>query len=432
MNARTIKLLKKKFITMFMQAILLVMIFMGVLINVTNVATSHRLINNTLSYIAANEGALSELEEEEGGGWSSSLGRYNSFSSEFNYSVRFFMVTTDQSGGIVSVDTEHIARIDETEAADYARQAVAKKFTPFGVGRIGYFYYQSNDLDDGDVRYVFLDCSSQIQAIWRIMSFTVLICLVALFLTWLLLHKFSDRIIQPELENMKRQKQFITNASHELKTPVAVIRANTELEEMLNGESEWSRSTMRQVDRLNGLIQNLVMIARSQEAENSKSELSEIDVSNTVQESVDPFAALAIQDKKTLESRIEPDIRMVAEASLLQQLTSLLVDNAIKYCDPEGTVLVTLQHDKNSRLMGLRKENILRLTVSNSYADGASVDYSKFFDRFYREDQSHNADKGGYGIGLSVAESITEQFDGTIRADWKDGMISFICDFPFH
>ena len=109
---------------------------------------------------------------------------------------------------------------------------------------------------------------------------------------------------------------------------------------------------------------------------------------------------------------------MTADASKIMQLATLLVDNAIKYCDENGSVKVELSQ--------VRKGTV-RLVVTNSYKNGANVDYNKFFERFYREDKSHNIDKGGYGIGLSIAENICRQYRGSINATWKNGEISFVC-----
>ncbi len=265
---------------------------------------------------------------------------------------------------------------------------------------------------------VFLDYSQQVNTNNAVIRMTVLICASGFLITLVLVILFSGRMIRPEIKNARRQKQFITNASHELKTPLAVIRANTEIEEMMNGESEWTQSTMRQVDRLSGLIQNLVMITRAEETED-RSVLSRIDVSAAVEESVRPVASLAQQEKKELVRQISPDVKMVADGSKIRQLTTLLIDNAFKYCDEGGTVSVSLDTQKKGKL--------IRLVVSNNFADGANVNYSKFFERFYRQDQAHNVDAGGYGIGLSIAESIVHSYNGTIDASWKDGIISFTC-----
>jgi signal transduction histidine kinase len=282
--------------------------------------------------------------------------------------------------------------------------------------------------EDGRFIVVVMDASMLINLNSSIIHSTVMICGVGLLLTFLAVFAASGRMIRPEIENARRQKMFITNASHELKTPLAVIRANTELEELMNGETEWTQSTLRQVDRLNGLIQNLVMIARAQEKEEPGIR-GDIDASAAILDTVTPYESMALQQEKTLTTDIVPDIHMNAVESRIRQLTVILIDNAFKYCDEKGTIRVVLDR-VSVRFGGLRKNSAVRLMVSNSYAEGEHADYTKFFERFYREDESHNADRGGYGIGLSVAESLCRQYQGRIRANWKDGMIYFICEFP--
>jgi len=263
----------------------------------------------------------------------------------------------------------------------------------------------------------FIDGTYETSALSRLFYISLIVGAAGLIITFILVMHFSRVAIAPEIENSNRQKNFITNASHELKTPLAVIRANTEMQQMINGEDEWSESTLRQVDHLDGLIANLVMISKAQEMED-KSEMSEIDVSDAVRTSVQAFESLAAQSKLTLITQVPDNIRMVADASKIMQLTTLLVDNAIKYCDEGGMVKVELS--------SLKKLGV-KLVVTNTYKSGANIDYNKFFDRFYREDQSHNIDRGGYGIGLSIAENICNQYKGSIRANWKNGEISFIC-----
>lgn len=423
MNAGRIHELKNKFIRMFMIAIVLVMVVMGVLINITNYITTQRLIYNLLTYITENQGSLPAEGSEE----QERNSVYNQFSSEYKYSTRYFTVTLDSDNKVSEVKVNHIANVNKKQAVQYVKK-VQKRFFQWNYGRIDNYFYKISIHKDGSGMIAFVDGTTQIRFIERIVTFSVLICGICFAATWLILRKVSLRLVKPEIENMKRQKQFITNASHELKTPLAVIRANMEVEEMINGESEWTQSTVRQVDRMDGLIQNLVMIARAEESEDSTG-MVDTDVSAVVEESVDPFTALAKQDKKELIRKIQPDIHMVTNGSILRQLTSLLVDNAIKYCDENGFVKVVLKEVK-ARKGGIRKKDMVCLKVSNSYQDGENVDYTRFFDRFYREDKSHNVDRGGYGIGLSVAESICRQYGGTIRADWKDGVISFICMLP--
>ena len=168
---------------------------------------------------------------------------------------------------------------------------------------------------------------------------------------------------------------------------------------------------------MNGLIRNLVMISKAQELED-KTELGSIDVTSVVEESVKTFEPVASQEGITLVTELASDVTMTADASKIMQLTTILVDNAIKYCDEKGTVSVNLVQPKKGSV---------RLSVTNSYKDGENVDYNKFFERFYREDKSHNIDKGGYGIGLSIADNLCRQYKGSIKASWKNGEISFTC-----
>ncbi len=337
------------------------------------------------------------------------------FSPEFHYSARYFTATFTEEGEIKELRTTHINELTPEEVSLVARAAYRLGLR---YGRLGYYYFKRGINSSGDTMIVLLNCAAQINSNARILNISLLIGAVGLIITFLLVYIFSHRVVQPEIENIRKQKQFITNASHELKTPLAVIRANTEIEEMMNGESEWTQSTMRQVDRLDGLVQNLVMISRAAERED-RSIMVEIDVTKNVEESVNPYRSLAQQDRKELILNLQRDVRMVADESKIRQLTTLLVDNAFKYCDNEGSIKVSLDT--------VKKGKTVRLTVSNSFAEGANVDYSRFFERFYREDESHNVDKGGYGIGLSIAESICQQYGGSIQVSWKNGEIFFTC-----
>lgn len=412
MNGAAVEKLRRQFILSATLSFFLVILVMGAATAFANYFSMRSQAQRVINLIIDNGGVLPQelpMERSE-----DLLGGTGPLSSEFFYGTRYFSVVLDTEGHARKVNIESIASVSESDAIAYAQRA-RKPF--FGLGAVDTFYYGSADVGEGNVMTVFLDFSTQMRINSEVFGTTMLICGVSLAVSFVVIVLVSSRAIRPEIENARKQQQFITNASHELKTPLAVIRANTEVIEMLHGEDEWTVSTRRQVDRMDGLVQNLVMIARAEEREGSD-ELSEIDVTRVVEDSVEPFRALALQDQLELVSELEEGVRMVAHASSIQQLTTLLVDNAIKYCDPHGSVRVTLSWP--------RKGKTVHLTVSNSFAAGETVDYSRFFERFYRDDQSHS-DQGGYGIGLSVAESICKRYRGSIRASWKDGSISFSC-----
>ena len=264
-----------------------------------------------------------------------------------------------------------------------------------------------------------MDCTAEIRAYLRVFYISMIIGLSLLLFAFPVICFFSNRAVQPEIRNAERQRQFITNASHELKTPLSVIRANTELLELMEGENEWTESTLRQVDHMNDLIKNLVLLSRSEETVD-RSAMTEINVTDALRETVETFTPVATQAGRTLTGDIQDEIRIVADSGTIEQLASLLIDNAIKYCDEGGTVSVN----------AAKKGKGLRLVVSNTYAEGKNQDYSRFFDRFYRADTSHSEQKKGYGIGLSIAQNIVQTYRGSIDVSWKDGVISFTCVIP--
>lgn len=326
----------------------------------------------------------------------------------------FFTVEMTEDKTSIRINTVNLDSLEDTNAYALALQALERGGH---YGNIGIYYYAITTLSNGNTLVAMLNNQENTYMELSISILITGLCMIGLFITFFIIRALSYRAIQPSIENATRQKEFITNASHELKTPLAVISANTEFIEMMNGKSEWTESTLNQVDRMNGLIQNLVMISRSSEQESTIS--SECNVSKAVQETVEPFEALAKREEKDLAVNITPGVTMITDESAIRMLSSTLVDNAIKYCDEKGMIGISL--------IPTKKKNTCILTVSNSYADGANIDCRRFFDRFYREDQSHHTEGGkkGYGIGLSVAESIANRNGGSIRVDWKDGIIAF-------
>ena len=439
MNSKAVRALRKKFIFIAMFSIGVVIFCLVTLLNVANYVSTRREIRMVLEVLCeqftnptntsasgsgysgsesySDSDVSSELFRDGGNGLFSFFDfSENTASREYyervNRGYSFFAVLLNTDGSVRDVLPEDIDEKTAAEAMTHAKRIFAERRE---FGNYGVYYYLREDIENGSV-VAFFDSSTQINAMQRLLYASVVICLGILIIVFWPVYFLSDLMIQPELRNIERQKQFITNASHELKTPLAVIRANTELIELMNGENEWTTSTLRQVDRMNGLIKNLVTIARAEEKAD-KSAMAEIDVSAAVKDTADTFAPVATQDGKELVQEIEENVRLVADEAKVRQLASLLLDNAIKYCDDGGKVVAQLS----------KKGKVVRLVVSNSYAAGESVDYSRFFERFYREDSSHNTEKGGYGIGLSIAESIVSSYNGSISASWKNGMISFTC-----
>ena len=205
----------------------------------------------------------------------------------------------------------------------------------------------------------------------------------------------SRRAIAPIAENIVRQKQFVTNAGHELKTPLAIIMTNTEALELFNGESKWTRNIKAQTKRLSGLMQNLLTLSKMDEAD-LKLPMQYFDLGELIKEAAAPFEVPA--HEKKLEFIIEtPQIKVNANRDTIGQLIGILLDNAVKYT-PEGGK-ITLTAFSEGKYAVLRQSNTI---------DPSDVEENpeKLFDRFYRRDEARTQKKGGYGIGLSAARAI--------------------------
>ena len=406
MKPQAIAKLRRTFIAIAMASFFVAIAFMGSATFVANIVAVRTQANNTIDAIIDAGGKTPTQENYHGRG----------FQEEATYGLRFFTISFDESGEVTDVDLSHVSLIDAEKALELS-EAAANPNDLVTLGRYENYFFKEGLTREGSM-VVFLDCSFQLENVYEVTVNTLALTVLALVVALVAVIAFSKRAIQPEIENARRQQNFMTNASHELKTPIAVIRANTELTEMLSGETEWTQSTLSQIDRLEGLVRDLMTIARGEEYGSTDQAVGDVDVSAVVSKAVDSFRGIAQQNGKGLESAIEPGVSIRGVDASIEQLTCLLVDNAIKYCDEGGAIDV--------RLAPARFGRGCLLAVSNNFAAGADVDYRRFFDRFYRADESHE-NQQGYGIGLSVAESICERYRGSIKATWKAGRITFTC-----
>ena len=412
MGAKSIQRLRTKFIAVMLGAFFLTMLLIALLVNGAYVSLAQARMNSTLQSIIENNGQLPVIDVDNLAP-SSGLG------------LRYFVVTLRADGTFEELRNDSDKSIDRQHAQELARKAVSSIFTS---GSIDNYYYKVSDSPTADGRKViaFMNGSVELGEGRQVMGYTLVFLGVGLLLAFVLVWFISMRAIRPEIEAARRQSEFITNASHELKTPLAVIRANTELSETIQGESEWSQSTLRQVDYLDGLVKNLVEFSRSNEVEGEgEGEAKELDVSAIVASAASPFESLAQSRDVTLDIAGAEGVHLVANEEKLRQLVRLLVDNAVKYCDGGGKVSVRAGQVRQIGIPYIRRQGV-RIVVSNSYAKGKDVDYERLFERFYRGDKAHS-NQGGYGIGLSVAQRICEEAEGSIKAMWKDGIVSFIC-----
>ncbi|WP_306479686.1 sensor histidine kinase [Mediterraneibacter sp.] len=327
------------------------------------------------------------------------------FSPELPYETRYFSVLMNKEGNIIFTDTGKIASIHAVDAAGYAQRALEKQYER---GFADHYRYLISD-SGSEIRIIFLDCRRQLDLFHNLFMTGFGVTAVGLLAVFVLMVYLSARIVKPFSDNYEKQKRFITDAGHELKTPLTIIDADTEILEMDFGENEWLKDIRSQTNRLADLTNSLVVLSRMEEG--GKSELTvEFPLSDLVEEVVGEFQAPAKIQKVTLTCSVEPMISMNGDEKAIRELLMLLLDNAVKYTNQNGRISVTLK----------RQNKRIYFSVFNTTESISKEQIPYLFDRFYRTDNSRNSQTGGYGLGLSIAAAIAENHKGKITAETKD------------
>ncbi len=336
---------------------------------------------------------------------------------EMPYQSRYFWVRLSEDGSVKEINTGHIAAVSSSDAKSVATDI-------YESGRVQGYYdnhyrYLVKQNDNGEYLVMFVDCSRDFYNANRLLIMTVLIGIISLLAMFILVYMFSGKAVAPVVESLEKQKRFITDAGHELKTPIAVISANVDVLELESGKSEWTGSIKNQVKRMNSLVKNLLTLSRMDE-ERMHVVYSDFDMSASVKETSESFEAIAESKNKKYQVDIEDGIHITGDKNAIVQLTSLLLDNAMKYSSENGSIHVMLSKDKN-----------IVLEVSNTCDAIPDGNLDRLFDRFYRADSSRSRESGGYGIGLSVARAIAQSHGGDIEA-LRDGdhIIRFVVTLP--
>ena len=322
-----------------------------------------------------------------------------------NFSNRFFTVRTDNQKNIVTVNTDDVFFTSASDAVDYAKTVLAKgKHSGYYKG----FKYMVENTDKGKL-IAFVDVVKDFDVFYSNLGNSVIISLLVLGLVTFFSYVLSKKAVAPMVQAYEKQNAFITDASHELKTPLAIIKTSADVLEMEGGESKWTGNIHKQVNRLNGLIGNLISLTKLDESDAlDKLDFSFSDVLNDCVTDVKDYA---LSLDKNIVTDIEDGISFKGNEKLIRQVIGILLDNAIKYAKENS--------DINVRLTKQNKKIVF--TVENE-ADNLEIkNYNVLFERFYRADSSRNSKTGGYGIGLSIAQSIILKHKGKISADSIDG-----------
>jgi signal transduction histidine kinase len=336
-------------------------------------------------------------------------------SPEVRYESRFFSVIISPNGDIRSTRTDRISAIDSDTAAE---MGVSVNKSGRERGFVDDYRFRKSVTSDGSVLVIFYDCGRSLDNMRSFLIISIGISLICLLLVYILIAVFSKAVIRPAAEAYEKQKQFITDAGHELKTPLAIINADADVLEMELPESEdgtpneWLGDIRKQTARLTELTGNLIYLAKTEEGTKDAFTFVEFPVSDVALQEVESYKSRAQAAGLSIESKIEDGLVMNGDQRAFRQLIGVFLDNAVKYSTDGGTIHVKLR----------RSGKNIGLSVTNNSKDPVSKDNLKhLFDRFYRADSSHNSATGGYGIGLSIAKSIVEAHKGKITATSSDG-----------
>lgn len=325
---------------------------------------------------------------------------------EAPYTTRFFIVRLDEEGNVTDVSTDFIASVTQTEAEEFARKVLNEK------RQVGYYKnYRFQILaKKNDNIVIFLNTTMELRSVRNVLLISCLVGVVCFLVVFLLVILLSKRAMKPYIRNIERQKRFITDASHEIKTPLTSIATSVDVIEMEYGEDEWTRNIHKQTSKMSRMVADLVTLSRLDE-ENPFLERTEFSLSDAVWEVAEPFASLAKAQGKKYSQRIEENLTLCGNPDATRQMISVLLDNAMKYSDENGTI----------RLDVYKVHGKTKIEVFNTCVLEETQNLSRLFDRFYRPDNSRSRKTGGSGIGLSIAQVVAEAYGGKIKVSSKDG-----------
>lgn len=403
---RMLKKLQHKFVGIAIISLVAIVFVELVSVNLVNIYQHDSDSRSILLLIAENDGVL------PGGNGSSALGAFlnpfgrSAMTTETKYSTRYFVVKLHENV-VMATYTQNISSVDTDTAFQYAQRIYDNER---GFGFIDLFrYYYATDPATGNSIMVFLDFEKDLVDSLTLASISFLVGLLCVALLSFPVYLLSKNALRPVRRSIEQQKQFITDAGHELKTPLAIISADVDVLEMCEGENEWLDSIKSQTRRMDSLVKDLVELSKLDEiAPETEHEL--FDLSAAVLDTAMGFAPIAKSKELRFDVQVQPELRCKGNEGELRQLVSILCDNAVKYCAPQGSIVVSLYKSGKN----------ICLDVYNDCEHVERDKLPRLFDRFYRADTSRSRDTGGYGIGLSVAKAIVSRHKGKITATTED------------
>lgn len=418
--------LRTKFIALSVASFTVVMVIIIIAINVITAVKIDSHNNNILTALSENGGDFPQKEEYE---------KYDfdgfAFGSEMPYSTRYFAVITDMFGKVVDVRMRHIASVTRDEAVKMALGVLPGHRLAYRdvnetaetlTAEVGSNQRKKNDFcyivsfcGDGYIA-VFLDVARDNYIKSTLMVASVTAGVISVLLVSAAVSLLSGTAIRPFVKTVEAQKRFVADVSHELKTPIAIISADTEVLELDVPENEWLVSIKHQVKRMSSLVSDMLTLVRAEDPSSLRN-IEDIDLSAAVDEITYSMRSLAEEKGRHFETYIESGITVRGEYDKIYELLSILFENMIKHSVGDK-LIVSLE--KSGRDAVIKTRN----------ACGQIDSPERLFDRFYRADASRERSSGGFGIGLSVAKAVAEAHGGKINAQVCDGYITFTVTLP--
>lgn len=323
--------------------------------------------------------------------------------------TNYYTAELDENGSVLSWRSDRTDLYADEEIAQMAKSALE---TGKSTGRIDTCFFRLTDTADSERnrQLIVVDSRLEIQNAQRVLNTTVLVALIEDALLSAAAILLIHRLVKPVDEAMEKQKQFVWDASHELKTPLAVINANAEALAAETGESKPLAYIRSEVDRTDKLIQSLLTLARMEKG-TVQAQHTPFDLSRTVMEVTLPFESAVFEAGKTMDIQVPDGIRYTGNAEMIKQLMVVLLSNAQKYSDDGGKITVSLEAKGDKRI----------LRVHNTGPAIPAEAQQRIFDRFYRVDSSHNREIEGNGLGLAIAQNIVNAHKGKITVRSAEG-----------
>ena len=394
------KTLKKRFIIFTMTAVSCLLLFIVLAINGLNWMMLERQSDKVMETLVDADGSFQKMDFKRPPPLSQPLDMDRMRAS------RFFIVRSDRDGNIIDVNIDQISSIDNETAKEYALKVIK---TGKSSGRVEDYKFAVKQLGSGRLAF-FMDTSAQRESFYTVLFVSCAIAILCWLLLLILVSWLSGRVIHPVLLGMEKQKQFITNAGHEMKTPLAIIQSNNDTMALIHGENKYNVHIRNQTKRLNGLMSNLLTLARLDEETTLPTE--KLNISELANELLPVYREDALLRELCFDAHIEQNIIISTNADSFRQMLTILLDNALKYTSEKGRISLSM----------VKNGKHIQLVTENSCDTSLEPKPERLFERFYRGDfaRTQANESSGYGIGLSAARAICENFGGELWAEYPD------------